>query len=152
MFAQVWFGVGLACRVDDLSPLQVVKMSIEHAGAPLKLESKNDYMKRKIEERSLAPNSQLNGNAEVCALLLWWHTAITVHRHINHVCCATWCHYAIRSSSRLFCRVTVTSLCVPYVCLECLLVTVVGHLCQSVTLTSVCTPDGDRKLTADSSK
>lgn len=52
-------------------------MSIEHAGAPLKLEPKVDYMKRKIEERSLAPNSQLDGTEEVCTMLLWLLTAPT---------------------------------------------------------------------------
>lgn len=63
-------------------------MSIEHAGAPLKLEPKNDYMKRKIEERSLAPNSQLNGTEQVCTLLLWLRTPPTLQRHGNQVCFA----------------------------------------------------------------
>ncbi|KAL3153757.1 hypothetical protein ABBQ32_013347 [Trebouxia sp. C0010 RCD-2024] len=52
---------------DTATAEKVVKMSIEHAGAPLKLEPKVDYMKRKIEERSLAPNSQLDGTEEMDA-------------------------------------------------------------------------------------
>lgn len=44
-------------------------MSLEHAEAPLTLEPKNDYMKRKIEERLLAPNSIANGAEQVCAVL-----------------------------------------------------------------------------------
>ena len=64
--------------LDYIVALQVVKMSIEHAGAPLTLEPKNDYMKRKIEERSLAPNSTLNGAEQVCALLLLLHARLGV--------------------------------------------------------------------------
>ena len=66
----------LACGLNDVVALQVVKMSIQHAGAPLKLEAKNEYMKRKIEERSLAPNSILNGGEQVCSLTLWVHACI----------------------------------------------------------------------------
>ena len=61
--------------------LQVVKTSIEHAGAPLTLEPKNDYMKRKIEERSLAPNSILNGAEQVCPLLLLLHALLEFFTH-----------------------------------------------------------------------
>ena len=58
------------CKVFKAMPvLQVLVHSIEHAGAPLKLEAKNDYMKRKVEERGLAPNSILNGTEQVVHLL-----------------------------------------------------------------------------------
>ena len=67
--------------LDNVVALQVVKMSIEHAGAPLTLEPKNDYMKRKIEERSLAPNSILNGAEQVCALLLLLHALLEFFSH-----------------------------------------------------------------------
>ena len=69
-----------AC-VDHVLALQVVKTSIEHAGAPLTLEPKNDYMKRKIEERSLAPNSILNGAEQVCPLLLLLHALLEFFTH-----------------------------------------------------------------------
>jgi len=46
--------------------MQVLGNSIEHAGAPLKLEAKNPYMQRKIDERGLAPNSIQNGGKQVC--------------------------------------------------------------------------------------
>lgn len=48
-----------------MSALQVLKNSIEHAGAHLKLESKNQYMQRKIDERALAPGSVQNGAEQV---------------------------------------------------------------------------------------
>ncbi|KAL0025099.1 hypothetical protein WJX79_009639 [Trebouxia sp. C0005] len=44
---------------------RVLGNSIEHAGAPLKLEAKNLYMQRKIDERGLAPNSIQNGGAQM---------------------------------------------------------------------------------------
>ena len=45
--------------------MQVLGMALEHAGAPLNLESKNEYMKHKMEERALAPNSIQNGGEQV---------------------------------------------------------------------------------------
>ncbi|DBA95894.1 TPA: hypothetical protein ACH3X1_001428 [Trebouxia sp. C0004] len=44
---------------------KVLGKSIEHAGAPLKLEAKNAYMQRKINERGLAPNSIQNGGKQM---------------------------------------------------------------------------------------
>lgn len=44
---------------------RVLGNNLEHAGAPLKLEAKNPYMQRKIDERGLAPNSIQNGGEQM---------------------------------------------------------------------------------------
>lgn len=67
--------------LDHVIALQVVKMSLEHAGAPLTLEPKDDYMKRKIEERSLAPNSILNGAGQVCAMFFLLYALLDMFAH-----------------------------------------------------------------------
>lgn len=45
--------------------MQVLHTSVQHAGAPLNLEAKNQYMQRKIDARALAPNSIQNGGEQV---------------------------------------------------------------------------------------
>ena len=79
----------------------MLEHSIEHAGAPLKLEAKTDYMKRKIEERSLAPNSAANIDNQVCALQF---LCLYVSVLLNRTSCNEWsCCLESYYLSNLFC-------------------------------------------------
>ncbi len=59
----------LSRGITPVNATQVLGQTIEHAGAPLNLESKNKYMQRKIDDRGLAPNSIQNGGEQVCKLM-----------------------------------------------------------------------------------